>query len=131
MTARPWLKPLPHGRAWLGLWLLAILSVIVVCLLPGADLPKISLSDKVEHALAFMVLSAAAVQLFLRGKPLAIIALGLLALGVAIELAQALLTTSRMMEAGDIVADAIGVAVGVGSAWTPLRDVLLRIDGGS
>ena len=49
-------------------------------------------------------------------------------LGVAIELAQALLTTSRMMEAGDVVADAVGVAIGIACAWTPLKDVLLRLD---
>ena len=86
------------------------------------------MSDKVEHALAFFALSAAAVQLFLRGRPLAIVVLGLLALGGAIELAQGLLTTSRMMESGDILADAIGVAAGVALAWTPLRDVLLKLD---
>ena len=113
---------------WLGLWLLGIAALVVVCLLPGADLPKVNVSDKLEHALAFLLLSAAAVQLFVRGKPLAIIALGLLALGAGIELAQALLTTSRMMEAADLLADAIGVAVGAASAWTPLKDVLLRID---
>jgi len=128
VTRRPWLKPLRRGPLWVGLWLGAILGVVLVCLMPGADLPKVPLGDKIEHALAFFALSAAAVQLFLRGKPLAIVALGLLALGVAIELAQALLTTSRMMEAGDIVADALGVAAGVALAWTPIRDLLLKID---
>ena len=128
MSPRPWLKPLRRGRVWLGLWLLGIAALVVVCLLPGADLPKVNVSDKLEHALAFLLLSAAAVQLFVRGKPLAIIALGLLALGAGIELAQAVLTTSRMMEAADLLADAIGVAVGAASAWTPLKDVLLRID---
>jgi VanZ family protein len=122
------LKPLRRGRTWLALWLLAIVVLVVVCLLPGSDMPQLSVSDKLEHALAFLLLSSAAVQLFLRGKPLAIVVLGLLALGVAIELAQALLTTSRMMEAGDVVADAVGVAIGIVSAWTPLRDLLLRLD---
>jgi VanZ family protein len=122
------LKPLRRGRTWLALWLLAIVALVVVCLLPGSDLPQLSVSDKLEHALAFLLLSSGAVQLFLRGKPLAIVVLGLLALGVAIELAQALLTTSRMMEAGDVAADAVGVAIGIACAWTPLKDVLLRID---
>lgn len=128
MSRRPWLKPLRRGPLWFGLWLGAIATVVLVCLMPGAELPKVAVSDKVEHALAFFALSAAAVQLFLRGRPLAIVVLGLLALGGAIELAQGLLTTSRMMESGDILADAIGVAAGVALAWTPLRDLLLKLD---
>jgi len=128
VSARPCLKPLRRGRFWLGLWIGALLGVVIVCLLPGTELPKVPVSDKLEHALAFFVLSAAAVQLFRRGAPLAIVALGLLALGGAIELAQALLTTTRAMEAADFLADAIGIGAGLAIAWTPLRDVLLRID---
>jgi VanZ family protein len=128
VEGKPWLKPLRRRGFWLGLWLGGIVSVVVVCLLPGAELPKVPVSDKFEHALAFFALTAAAVQLFRRGKPLAIVALGLLALGGAIELAQAVLTTSRDMEAADLLADAAGIAVGVALAWTPLRDILLRID---
>ncbi len=128
MSRRPWLKPLRRGHLWFGLWLGAIAVVVVACLLPGTELPKVPVNDKVEHALAFFALSVAAVQLFLRGKPLAIVALGLLALGGAIELAQALLTTSREMEAADFIADAIGIGAGLLLARTPLRDVLLHID---
>lgn len=128
MTARPWLKPLRRGHFWLGLWLGAIAGVVLVCLVPGADLPKVPLDDKLEHALAFFVLSACGVQLFLRGRPLAVVMLGLLALGGAIELAQGLLTTSRMMERADLLADAGGIVAGLLLAWTPLRDVLLKLD---
>ena len=128
MSARAWLKPLRRGHFWLGLWLGGILGVVLVCLLPGADLPKVPVSDKVEHALAFFALSAAAVQLFRRGWPLSLVAIGLLALGAGIEVAQGLLTTSRSMDPADFVADAIGVLAGVALAWTPVRDVLLRID---
>lgn len=128
MSGRSWLKPLRRGRFWLGLWLGAIVGVVVVCLLPGTELPKVPVSDKLEHALAFFVLSAVAVQLFLRGRPLALVTLGLLALGGAIELAQAGLTTSRVMEAADFYADAIGVGAGLLLAWTPLRDILLHLD---
>src|SRR3546814_8145950 len=81
VSRRPWLKPLRRGHLWFGLWLGAIAVVVIACLLPGTELPKVPVNDKVEHALAFFALSVAAVQLFLRGKPLAIVALGLLALG--------------------------------------------------
>ena len=128
MSGEPWLKPLRRRRTWLAMWWLAIATVIVACLLPGSDLPKIPVSDKLEHALAFAVLAASAVQLFRRGAPLLVVGGGLLALGIGIELAQHLLTTSRLMEPGDVLADAVGIAAGLATAWTPLRDLLLRLD---
>ena len=124
-----WVKTLRHRNAWLALWLAAVGAVVVVCLLPGQDLPKWPISDKLEHALAFAVLAASAVQLFERGRALVVVAFGLLALGIAIEFAQATLTTSRAMEAGDIAADAVGIVAGLSIALTPLRDILLRIAG--
>ena len=134
MNARPagdvaWIKPLRHRNAWLALWLFAVAVLVVVCLLPSADLPKLHVSDKIEHALAFALLSASAVQLFERGRALAAVALGLLALGVGIEVAQGLLTTSRAMEGADVVADSVGILAGLAVAFTPLRDLLLRIAG--
>src|SRR5690606_11849664 len=109
VSGRGWLKPLRRGRFWLGLWLGGILGVVVVCLLPGTDVPPVLLSDKVERAQAFFALSAAAAQLFRRGWPLGVLALGLLALGAGIEVAQGTLTVSRSMESADFIADAIGV----------------------
>jgi VanZ family protein len=115
-------------RMWLALWCLGIVALVVVCLLPGPDLPTVPVNDKLEHALAFALLSASAVQLFLRGRALATVAAGLLALGVGIEFAQAVFTTTRAMELADVVADAVGIGAGMAVAWTPLRDILLHID---
>jgi len=129
VTGPGWLKPLRHLPIWLALWFIGITAVVVVCLMPGQDLPRVPLSDKLEHALAFALLAASAVQLFVRGMPLAVVAAGLLGLGVAIEFAQATFTTTRAMEAGDVVADAVGIAAGMLIAWTPLRDVLLKVAG--
>jgi VanZ family protein len=92
-------------------------------------LPKLRVSDKLEHALAFALLSASAVQLFERWRALLLVAFGLLALGVGIELAQGIFTSTRAMEAGDVVADATGIVAGLLVAITPLRDLLLRIAG--
>jgi len=110
------------------MWWLAIATVIIACLLPGSDLPELPVSDKLEHALAFLLLSASAVQLYRRGKPLLVVALGLLVLGLSIELAQHLFTSSRMMEPGDLLADAIGISAGLATAWTPMRDWLVHLD---
>ena len=128
MSGQPWLKPLRRRRAWLGLWWLAIAIVIVACLVPGGDLPQLPVSDKVEHALAFLLLAASGVQLYRTGKPLLVVGLGLLALGILIELAQHAFSSSRVMEPADVLADAIGILLGLGTAWTPRRDVLRRLD---
>ena len=127
--ARRWVKPLRHRNAWLALWLLGVTVLVIVCLLPSADLPKLHVSDKLEHALAFGLLAGSAVQLFERWRALLLVGLGLLALGIGIEFAQALFTTTRAMEAADVVADSIGIVAGLFVALTPLRDLLLRIAG--
>jgi VanZ family protein len=57
------------------------------------------------------------------------VAIGLLALGAGIEFAQALFTTTRAMEAADVVADTVGIVIGLSIALTPLRDALLHVAG--
>ena len=53
---------------WLALWGLMLAAVIATSLLPARDLPSAPFSgfDKVEHLLAYAVLSAYAVMLFAR-----------------------------------------------------------------
>jgi len=124
------LKPVRHPRFWLGAWWLAIAVVTIVCLLPASDLPKVPLlNDKLEHALAYFLLAASAVQLFATRRTLWRVATGLLLLGIAIEIAQGLFTSSRAMEGADVLADLSGIIIGMATLWTPLRDLLLRIDG--
>ncbi len=129
MSAATALKPLRHPRAWLALWWLAVAVVFVVCLVPAPDLPRTPPGfDKVEHVLAFFLLAASAVQLYRGRRALWRAAIGLLALGVAIELAQYAFTATRSMDPRDVLADAAGVAAGFAIALTPLRDLLLRIE---
>ena len=130
MTDLRGLKPLRHPRTWLALWCLAVVLVFVACLVPAPDLPSVPHGfDKIEHFLAFFLLAASAVQLYATRRALWYAALGLLALGVAIELAQFAFTSSRSMDPRDVLADVLGVAAGFAIALTPLRDLLLRIDG--
>lgn len=124
------LKPLRRPWLWFGLWLLAIAVVIGVCLMPGADLPPVPRNtDKIEHALAFFVLAAIAVQLFNRGRGLLGAAAGLVLLGVGIEFAQFALTVDRSGDPLDALADAIGVLLGLATTMTPWCDALLQMQG--
>lgn len=117
-------------RLWLGLWGLAIAIVIVVSLLPAPELPKVPPGgDKLEHFLAYCLLSFAAVQLFATRSALLRAGLGLVALGIALEIAQGVFTSTRQMDAQDALANTLGVLGGLAMLMTPARNLLLRFAG--
>ncbi|MDY0979994.1 VanZ family protein [Stenotrophomonas sp. CFBP8994] len=129
MTATGMLKPLRFPRVWLGLWWLAIAVTIVVCLIPPPPLALPQNSDKVEHFLAYFLLASAAVQIYRTRASLLWAGAGLVLLGVGIEFLQGALTTDRMADPMDALANSIGVVVGMATVFTPLRDLLLRMKG--
>lgn len=123
------LRPLRRPGLWLGLWIAAIVAVIVACLTPPAPLSLPSGSDKVEHFLAYFLLSWGAVQLFAGRRALLRAMLGLVLLGVAIEVAQGTLTANRSADVLDALADTAGVLAGLALLPTPLRNCLQWVDG--
>ena len=105
-------RSLRHLPLWLWLGRTAIAGVIVLSLLPIPALRHAPPgSDKLEHALAYLALTLWYGQLCADRGSLAWRALGLFALGGAIELGQAL-TPYRTAEWGDLAADAVGVGLG-------------------
>ena len=122
------LKPFHYPRAWMALWMLAIAIVVAGELLPGKDLPALSISDKSEHFIAYALLSASAVQLFARRLSWAFVCLLLVLMGIALEFLQGSMGLGRSMDRYDALANTIGVLIGLATAFTPLRDVLLRVD---
>jgi VanZ family protein len=79
--------------------------------------------DKIAHFVAYGSLTFWFGMLFDgRGRQLRV-ALGFAAMGVAMEFLQGL-TDYRSFEIADMVANAIGAALGWGLAQTPLRNVL-------
>ncbi len=123
----PLVKPLRHRRGWLALWCAAIGVVVVVCLIPPPPLPPLPRnSDKLHHVLSYFALAASAVQIYRRGAVLWLVGLALVAMGVAIEVLQGALTTTREADPYDALANALGVALGLATAFTPWRDLLLR-----
>ena len=123
------LKPLRHPRLWSALWCLAIAVVVVLSLSPPPPMPDFDNSDKWSHFLAYFVLAACAVQLFRDWAALLGAGLGLVLLGIGIEHAQGAFTSDRMFDMKDALANTLGVIAGLGTRLTPLRDLLLRIDG--
>ena len=82
--------------------------VAVLSLLPGNDLPAVGISDKFEHIIAYAVLALLG-GLAIPGATV-LLAVGLSALGVAMEICQ-MVVPGRSAEIGDAVADAIGVGL--------------------
>lgn len=117
---RPWL--------WLSLWALGWAMCIVLSLAPPPSLDAPPQSDKLGHLLAYFVLSAYAVTLFRRFRTQVLAGLALVALGIGLEFAQALLTDTRSGDPRDALANALGVALGLVVAATPLARALQRID---
>lgn len=116
---------LRHRRFWLGLWWCAVLAVIAVCLLPPAPLPELPQnSDKLEHFLAYFILAGSGIQLWRGRRALSALGIGLVGLGLGIELAQSLLTSTRVADAMDALANTIGVFAGISLAATPLGRLL-------
>ena len=123
------LKPFHRPRLWLGLWVFAIVCVIALSLMNLSGLPPVPEGgDKVEHFLAYALLSASAVQLFAKRRACLLMAALLVALGVSLEFAQGALTTTRMADSRDALANTLGVLAGLLTVFMPLRHVLQRLD---
>lgn len=108
---------------WLALGWLWIAGVVYLSLIPeppGIDGPW---GDKIGHSLAYSALMLWFAQLYPARSKRLWAALGLVALGIAIEFAQEQ-TGYRKFEIADMCADALGVGLGLVLAETPLRSVL-------
>lgn len=115
-------------RVWLGLWLLALLATVVVCLLPLPRMPvPIDHLDKLEHASGYAVLAAWSAMLFAARKAQMWAAFGLVVWGTGIEGLQALVPW-RSASLSDVVANAVGVLVGSSVAFTPWVTALQSLE---
>jgi VanZ family protein len=115
-------------RLWLGVWIFGLALCVALSLLPPIELGAPRDSDKLGHLLAYFALSAWAVQLFRTRISQALAAMGLLALGVTMELAQATLTATRMGDSRDALANSLGIAAGLALSFTPMATTLQRLD---
>ncbi len=116
-------------RLWLGVWLFGWALCVVLSLIHppnlGIDVPD---GDKIGHLFAYGVLAAWSVWMFATSGAQWRAALALVALGIAMEFAQGMLTTYRSMDWKDAVADAIGVGLGLWLARSQCPGLLQRID---
>jgi VanZ family protein len=100
---------------WIIGGVLMALAIAFASLMPAADLPKVQIWDKIEHAFAFFVL-ATWFGGVLRPDRYRWLALALVAFGIAIEIAQGAMHVGRVADARDVLADAAGIVIGVAVA---------------
>ena len=104
-------------RLWRALLVLLMAAVLVLALMPSPP-PSIDTGwDKLNHVLAFSTLAVAGRFSFPGARtPVWLLIGGLLAFGVLIELLQMLVPT-RSAEVADVLADGVGIAVGLVVHW--------------
>jgi len=89
-----------------------VVTIMVLSLLPQADMPNVHMSDKINHTLAYgCVMLAGGLGFWLRRERVRLVG-GLFLLGAAMELLQGLLP-SRHMSLLDLAANVLGIAAGL------------------
>ena len=123
------LRAFHRSAFWLGLWIAGWVLCVILSLIHApslaTDVPE---GDKVEHLLAYGLLSAWAVWIFASRRAQLVAALALVGLGVAMEFAQGYLTTYRSMDWRDALADSVGIAAAFWLARTRWPQTLQRLD---
>ena len=108
MNRMPLLSKLPLPLVRLA-FASAVLAITVLALMPASNVPMTTAWDKLDHGLAFFTLALLGEPAFPRQPFWRRIALGLVAFGVGIEIAQ-WFTPDREAAVMDVVADSIGIA---------------------
>jgi VanZ family protein len=93
--------------------------VIYFCLIPGKQVPHTWFGDKVNHLLAHFGLAAWFAGLVPRSGWWKVL-LGLVALGVGIEITQGLMHVGREADYRDEIANFTGAVVGLAASWLGL-----------
>ncbi len=111
---------------WAGAWIL-LLAVVVLSLRPPAGLPTLWFKDKVLHFGAYFGMAIWFAGI-LQKRRYPAIAVGLMLLGAAVEIAQGTMGLGRSADWRDMLANAAGLATGLGLAYAGLGSWMLHIE---
>lgn len=101
--------------------------IVVLSLLPGSKLPDVQVWDKAEHALAYIALAGWFSGVLLR-RHYVFLALGLIVMGILVEIAQGTMALGRTADFEDVIANGIGVVIGVAIATLGLGRWMLWVE---
>lgn len=111
--------PLARPGLWIAGALLLAAAIVVGSLLPGPVVESTASWDKLQHTVAYLVLSLWLIGMVGRSGYLRAAAAAFL-LGVAVEVAQALLTDTRQGDLLDLVANGTGALLALAAAYLGL-----------
>ena len=103
-------------RVWWALGAIIVVLAIVVCLVPGEELPVFEWNDKASHVMGHGLLALYFSGIVVRRSWWKIF-LFLLLLGAAIEFAQYSMHVGRDSDARDVVANSVGALLGLAVGW--------------
>lgn len=106
------MQSLRYRSWWIVGGLAMALAIVVASLLPSSSLPSVQVWDKFEHAIAYFALAAWFGGVVRPDRYLRL-ALVLLALGIAVEIAQQAMGLGRTAEPRDVLANGVGIAFGL------------------
>jgi VanZ family protein len=106
------LQGLNYGRLWLVLGWIAVVIALVLNLMPGAALHEVNINDKLEHIAGYLLLTLWFCGIYPRTRYW-VIALGFLGMGILVELLQGAMHWGRSEDGRDVIADVIGIGLGM------------------
>jgi len=118
---------LRYPKLWLGFGWALLIAVTVGSLLPGVDRLNVDMHDKVMHFSSYFLLMIWFAGLYERTRHYFVIALILVALGIALDLMQGQMPY-RQFDLLDIVANTAGVMSGFILALFAMGGWCLRIE---
>jgi VanZ family protein len=121
------LLPLRHSRTWLILGWVFIVLAIIANLMPARQLPPVRVSDKFEHMIGYTLLALWFAGIYPRSRYV-VIALGLFVMGLCIEWAQSAMHWGRQGDLRDVVANCVGITLGLMLSFVWLGGWAQRIE---
>jgi VanZ family protein len=118
------LSPVLLRRCWIAIGWFGVVLLLYLSLTPRPPEIPVEQGDKLGHILAYATLTYWWAQLLVTMSQRLRLAAVLLALGIAIEFVQGW-TGWRTFDYYDMLADAIGIAIGWAAAWPRTRDWLV------
>jgi VanZ family protein len=106
------LLALRHPRLWLvSGWIMVVLSIIA-SIMPLTQMPKMGVSDKVEHVFAYAVLALWFAGIYPKSR-YPMIGVALLVMGIVIEGLQGAMNLGRVADMRDVYANTLGIVCGL------------------